>query len=143
MRAESSVNQNALISDIHESFKNVEAKASRLRSFNTSLLITSIVTAAATTLVTAVTAASGPIIGQGVGGWKISCIIAAVLGFVTTVSVGTNQALGFTQRLSRINECAGRLKYLDVSIKTGRAGMEDIAKEYSEIVRDFAADVRG
>jgi hypothetical protein len=142
MSVESTENKDNLKQYIQESLQNAELNASRSRRFNSFLLITSILTASATTMVTAVTAATGPIIGEGTEGWKISCIIAAALGFVTTVCVGINQAFSFAQRLSRLNECAGRLRALEVSMKTGRAHWDDIATEYAAIVRDFTEEIR-
>ena len=93
-------------------------------------------------MVSAVTAAGGPVIGEGPTGWKISCVIAAIFGFATTVCVGLNQGLGLGQRVSRSNACAGRLKSLDVSLKTGRADWDEISSEYEKIVKDFAEEIR-
>ena len=138
-----SVTQNdALTHDIHESLKNAEFKASRSRKFNSILLVTSSITAATSTLIAGITAANGPVIGEGTSGWVISCIIAAVFGFVTTVCIGVNQGFGFAERLSRTNECAGRLKSLEVSIKTGRANWNDVASEYEQIIREFTEEIR-
>ena len=138
MNDESSIDREALTREIRTSLQNTESNLARYRKTNSLLLITSIITAAATTLVTTLAAAGGLVIGN----WKISCVVAAIFGFATTVCVGINQGLGYSQRLSRTNECAGRLKSLDVSIKTGRSNWENIAIEYEEIVKDFATEIR-
>lgn len=131
-----------LVNDIHSSLANAEKNASKIRRYGTWLLIISIITSAATTLVTAITAARGPIIGEGPSGWKVSCVIAAAFGFATTVCVGANQGFRFSDRGSRANECAGRLRALNVSIKTGSKNWDLITKEYEEIVSKFPEEIR-
>jgi len=131
-----------LINDIRSSLVNAEKNAIRIHRSGTWLLIVSIVTSAATTLVTAITAARGPIIGDGPSGWKVSCVIAAAFGFATTVCVGANQGFRFSDRGSRANECAGRLRSLDISIKTRSKNWDLITKEYEEIVSKFPEEIR-
>ncbi|MBM3436856.1 MAG: hypothetical protein FJY07_11640 [Bacteroidetes bacterium] len=131
-----------LVNDIRSSLANAEKNAIKIRKFNAWLLIISIVTSAATTLVTAITAARGPIVGEGPSGWKVSCLIAAAFGFATTVCVGANQGFRFSDRGSRANECAGRLRSLDISIKTGTKNWDLITKEYEEIVSKFPEEIR-
>lgn len=127
---------------IRESLHNAEANAARMQTTNTWLMVISIITSAGTTMVTAITAARGPMMGEGPGGWKLSCIIAAALGFATTVCVALNQQFRIADRLSKANECAGRLKSLIVSIGTGTRPFEDIAVEYEEIVKTYPAPIR-
>jgi hypothetical protein len=136
------IDHEALKNDIHASLTNAERNAIRIRKMSTWLLIISILTSAATTLVSAVTAARGPIIGEGPSGWKISCVIAATFGFATTVCVGANQGFRFSDRGSRANECAGKLKSLDISIKTGNKNWEMITREYEDIVSKYPEEVR-
>lgn len=90
----------------------------------------------------AITAAQGPIIGEGPPGWRISCIIAAVFGFATTVCVGLNQQLKLSDRLSKGNECAGRLRALDVAVATDSRDWDEVATEYQEIVRLYPEPIR-
>jgi len=134
--------QETLAEDIQNSLKNAEIKASRSGKLNSLLLVVSSITAAASTLVAGVTAAAGPVIGEGPSGWVISCVVAAIFGFITTVCIGINQSFGFAEKLSRTNECAGRLKSLDVSLRTGRADWNDVATEYEQIIREFSEEIR-
>ena len=122
-------NRAAFARRVKASLRKAEDYASRLQRTSTRLLASSIVSSAATTLVTAITAAQGPIVGEGPTGWRISCIIAAVFGFATTLFVGLNQQLKISDRLSQGNECASRLKALDVAIATGSRSWDAIAKE--------------
>lgn len=128
--------------EIRKSLEHAEANAAHLKKTNTRLLIASIVTSAATTLVTAVAAASGPVVGDGTAGWQVSCAIAAVFGFATTVCVSLNQQLRLADRLSKANESGGRLKSLVVAMSAGSRDRDDIATEYAEIVRDYPEPLR-
>ena len=142
MRFEAATDREALKRLIENSLRTAEMKATRSRSASTWLLVTRVVTAAATTLVSAVTAASGPVVGEGPTGWKISCAIAAFLGFATTVCISLNQVLGLGQRVSRANACAGRLQSLDVSLKTSHSDWDKVSSEYETILRDFPEEIR-
>ena len=125
----------ALTRRIRESLKRAEAHADRLKRNNTRLMVSSVVSSGISTLVTGVTAAQGPIVSEGIPGWRISCIVGAVFGFVTTVAVGLNQQLKLSARLSKANEALGRLRTLSVAIDIGSETWEEIRKDYEEIMR--------
>jgi hypothetical protein len=71
---------------VKDSLRKAQEITSGLRRKNTRLLITGMVCSAGTTLVAGGTAAAGPVIGEGDAGWRIACIVAAVLAFVSTVA---------------------------------------------------------
>jgi len=122
---------------VRESLEKAEKHASRLKRMNTRLLILGVVNSGVSTLITGTTAANGPVVGEGVPGWRLACIAGAIFGFVTTVSVGLNQQLNFGERLSTANECLGRLRFLDVAIETESRSWDEIAKEYAKIVKEY------
>lgn len=66
----------------------------------------SIVFLAASTLVAAITSAVGPVVGEGVSGWRLACAVAAVFGFVTTLTTGLSQQFQIPDRLAKVNERA-------------------------------------
>ena len=142
MTQEPTQNREAFARRVNESLRKAEDYASRLQQTSTRLLASSIASSAATTLVTAVTAAQGPIVGEGPTGWRISCIVAAIFGFATTLLVGLNQQLKISDRLTQGNECAGRLKALDVAIATGSRSWDEITKEYEQVMRTYPEPVR-
>jgi hypothetical protein len=43
----------------------------------------------------------------------------------------------FEERLTQGNQCVGRLLSLDLALTTGSRTFEEVAKEYSEIVKAF------
>lgn len=127
----------ALARRIRQSLEKAERHVSRLKSTNTRLLIFGVFNSGVSTLVTGVTAAGGPVVGEGIPGWRMACIVGAVFGFATTVSVGLNQQLKLGERLSEANQCLGRLKFLDVAIDTGSRTWAEISEEYEEILRTY------
>lgn len=137
MSGESQQNHDALARRIRQSLEKVEQHASRLKGTNTRLLVFGVFNSGVSTLVTGVTAAGGPVVGEGIPGWRMACIVGAVFGFATTVSVGLNQQLKLGERLSEANQCLGRLKFLDVAMDTGSRTWTEISEEYEEILRTY------
>jgi hypothetical protein len=123
---------------VKDSLQKAQGHASSLRKNNGRLLVAGIVSSAATTLVAGFTAAQGPVVGgDGVAGWRLACIVAAVFGFVSTVCTGLSQQMKFSDRLSQGNQCVGRLRSLDVAITTGSRGWDEIAREYEDIAKTY------
>lgn len=75
------------------------------------------------------------------GGWKLACILVAIFGFIATVSSMFKKQ--FDDRLLQGNQCVGKRPLaLDLAITTGTSDLEDLAKEYGEIVKSFSEFVR-
>lgn len=142
MSSPSEENNEILANGIRESLENAETNAQSMKKKSSWLLFSSIITSAASTLVAAVAVAQGPVVGEGIPGWRTTCIIAAIFSFATTVSVGLNQQFGMSDRVIKANECAGKLKSLDVSIATGSRNWEEIGKEYEAVVKEYPEEIR-
>lgn len=142
MSTQSEKNNDTLSKGIRESLENAEKNAQSMKKKSSWLLFSSIITSAASTLVAAFAVAQGPVVGEGIPGWRTTCTIAAILSFATTVSVGLNQQFGMNDRVVKANECAGKLKSLDVSIATGSRNWEEIGTEYEAIVREYPEEIR-
>ena len=127
----------ALTKMVKDSLLKAQEITSGLRKKNTRLLVAGMVFSAGTTLVAGCTAVAGPVVGDGVAGWQIACIVAAILAFASTVSTALTTQLKFGEQLSHGNQCIGRLKSLDVAIATGGENWEEVAKEYGEIVKAY------
>jgi hypothetical protein len=122
---------------VRGSLNKAEEYVSRLEKVNTRILVLGVTSSSAAALVTGVTAASGPIVGEGIPGWRLACIVGAVLAFVSSVFVGLNQQLRIGDRLSEGHQCSGRLRFLDLAIETGSRDWDDITKEYEAIVTAY------
>ena len=125
----------ALAGRVRDSIRKAEGVVADLRKIHTRLTTTTIVSSAASTLVAGITAAAGPVVGEGPEGWRMACIIAAVLAFVSTVGTGIGQGQRIGDRLAEGSQCVGRLRYLDVTITTGSRSWEAIGQEYEEIAK--------
>lgn len=137
MAMNASIEQDTLTRRVKTSLKKAEGTAANLRKNNVRLLVAGIFSSAAATLVAGVTAALGPIAGQGDAGWRAACIVAAVFGFISTTSIGLNQQLRFSQRLSKGRQCVGRLRSLEMMLETGRRSRKEAAQEFTEIVKSY------
>ena len=122
---------------VKESLQSGQERIAGLRKTHLWLLIASIVSSAVTTLVAGVTAAAGPVVSEGVAGWRLACIVAAVFGFASTACTTLTQELKIGERLVQGTQCVGRLKALDLAIATGSQSLEEIAKEYTDIVKVY------
>jgi hypothetical protein len=122
---------------VRDSLRRTETATHQLRKADRRLVVTSISSSAACTLVAGVTAAGGPVVGSGIPGWRLACMISAGLAFLATVTSGLGQQLKFNDRLATANECAGRLRSLDVVASMGSRDWREITTEYADIARAF------
>jgi len=79
------------------------------------------------------------VIGSGVAGWQLACVIAAVLSFVGAICTGIAQQMRVGERLAKTLECLGRLKALDASVITRSRADSEIC----DGVREYTAHLRG
>jgi hypothetical protein len=137
MAQESVQDYKAFAQIVKNTIQKAQEQISGLRKTNMWLLITSIVSSAVTTLVAGGTAATGPMVGAGVAGWRLACIVAAIFAFTSTVCTALTQQMKIGERLMQGIQCVGRLRALDLAIATGSQSWEDITKEYGEIVKVY------
>jgi hypothetical protein len=132
----------ALALRVSASLQKVESHVSRLEKVYNTLSFAGIFSSATTTLLTAWTSAAGPIWGNDVSAWRLTCIVAAVLGFLTTLFMGVNQQFQARERLSRANECLGRLKSLDFALLTRNQNLQEAWKDFADILRKYPEELR-
>ncbi len=130
-------NHHNLAESIKASLQKAEGIVSGYQKNHTLLLVMTIFSSAGATAVAGITAAVGPSVNLGDEGWKFACIIAAILGLVSTVSTGLSTQLKISDRLLEGRQGLGKLKHLDVAITTGSIGWEEIAKEYVGIAQEY------
>jgi len=130
------------ISSVKASLSLAKNKMDVIRKTDSQLFLASVITPAAATLLATVTAAVGGnnLFTQAAtqsedGGWRLACILVAVFGFIATVSGVLKKQ--FEDRLTKGNQCVGRLLSLDLAITTGSSNWNESAKEYGEIVKSF------
>ena len=119
MQPQGKTKQEQLREYVQASLRRAETYTSNLRKTYTGLVIGSLISSAATTLVAGGAVLTGITVGLGIGGWLSSCFVAAALGFVSTICVGVMQQLKLGERLPVGQLCVGRLRALDVALTTG------------------------
>jgi hypothetical protein len=137
MNQEVNLDQDTVRQRIESSLGRAEAYTAGLRKMNTRLLVSGVTSSGLAALVTGVTAAAGPLVGEGIPGWRLACIVGAVLAFFGSVLVGLNQQLKVGDRLTEGSQCLGRLRFLEVSMATRSRDWDEIVEEYEAIVTAY------
>lgn len=130
--------QEQLNQRIQASLHQAEAYTARLRTTYNRLTFGGLLSSAVTTLVAGGTAVQGSLVGLGLGGWQLGCILAALLGLTSTVCVGMGQQLKLGERLPQGQLCIGQLRALDVALAVEGRAWSEVAKEYEEILKQNA-----
>ncbi len=133
----SGLDHTAFAQIVKASLRAAENHTASLRTTNTRLLVAGIVSSTLTTLIAGGTAVTGSAVNLPDQGWRIACIVAASLAFISAVSTGLTQQLRLGDRASQGNQCVGRLRALDVAITLGNHSWDEITKEYEEIARTY------
>jgi len=133
---------NAFINSVKASLSTAKEKTSNIRKTDSQLFVANVVSPAAATLLATIAATIGgnAMFAQAAaqsedGGWRLACILVAIFGFIATISGVFKKQ--FEDRLTRSNQCVGRLLSLDLAITTGSSNWEEMSKEYGEIVKAF------
>ena len=122
---------------VKDGLRKAEQHTTGLRGRSQVLLLSSIVSSGATTLVAGGAALAGPALGFSASGWQATCFVAAILAFVSTVTTTLNQQLKLDDRLSQSYQCLSRLRLLDVHLTVGGHSWEDVNKEYGDIAKTY------
>jgi hypothetical protein len=78
------------------------------------------------------------LLSPGAAGWHITCGLAAVLAFISTISLGIEQQLKLGERVPAGRNHVGRLRALDVVLTTGTRDWDEIAKEIELVIQESA-----
>ncbi len=88
-RSESSLDARKNISAVvAESLQKAEEAVANLQKTHSRIVVTTLFSSGAATLIAGITAATGPSAEIGIEGWRTACILAAIFGFVSTVGSG-------------------------------------------------------
>jgi len=136
------VTRSNLVENLAKSMGQAEEKVAGYRSQHNRIMMTTMISSGASTLIAGVTSAVGEAASIGTEGWRLACIIAAVFGFVATISSGISQQKNLYEKLSESNECFSRLRYLNSVIVTGSKDRSEINREYEDLMIKFP-DIMG
>ncbi len=137
MSTEPMDDRQALTTRLTNSLRKAETLTSGLRKADSRLGFASISSSGGCSLVAGMTAALGPSFGITATGWRVACIVSALLALAATVFGGLGQQLKIGDRLTTATQCVGRLRSLDVVITMGARDWNEITEEYAEIAKAF------
>ena len=139
---EANANADLIGERLNMSLQNATRYAGRLSKTNGVLSLGGIVASAATTALTGWTGVAGPVTGNSLADWRLACILAAVLGFFSTVFMAVSQQSRIGDRLARANECIGRLKSLEFALVAQAQAPEEVWREFTDILRMYPEELR-
>jgi hypothetical protein len=137
MAADGLENQQKLAERVQASLQNAQQTVTGYQKTHRRLMITSVFSSAVTTLVAGVTAAVGQAAQIGTPGWRTACIVAAIFGFISTMSTGFTQQLGTSDRLAEGKHCVAQLKLLEIAVSTQSKSWPELAREFEDIAKAY------
>jgi len=137
MSADQNAQRSVLSKKLRSSLEQAGNFVRKRKKLNTALVVSSVISSAAATLIAGLTAAQGPVVGTGTEGWRMACTAAAVFGFSATVSSGISQQLKVNEKLVLGTQCLKQLQTLDIGLSTGSKDIDEAAQEYRDIVHTY------
>lgn len=126
-----------MLARIRDGLARAEERASSLRRTNNRLIWLTLITSAVATGLAGITAAAGPLAGEGPPAWRVTCGAIAVLTAVSGLLSGTHQRMNVSDRLARAISCAGRLRSLEIALTVSGRDVLDVARDYEEVVAGY------
>jgi hypothetical protein len=130
-----------LANRIQDHLHRVERRVGRLRRLNVQVVGANLLCSTIATLLAGLTAASGPLMGEGTSAWRWTCAIIAVVTAGTALATGLQQRFKLPEQLARSLACAGRLRSLELSLQLSRLAPEEVGKEYEQLITAYAEEL--
>jgi hypothetical protein len=130
-----------IVTRIAENLGRVETRVAQLRRTNVRITGLSLVFSTAATLLAGLTAAMGPLAGEGPPAWRWTCGIIAVVTAAAAFITGFQQRFQIPEQLARALACAGRLRGLELSLRLARVGPEQAGHEYEQLIATYPEEL--
>lgn len=127
----------AMLERLQTSLRAAEGHAERLKRTNTRLIWLSLTGSSLATLLAGITAAAGPLAGEGVPAWRLTCGAIAVLTALSGLLSGFHQRLNISERLGKALACAGRLRGLELALAVTGRDVREVAGDYEDVVAGY------
>ena len=141
MRTTAADVRTVLVSRIQEHLRRVEGKVGRLRRLNVRVVSANLDCSTLATLVAGLTAASGPLMGEGASAWRWTCGIVAVVTAGTGLTTLLQQRLKVPEQLARSLTCAGKLRSLELALQLARVAPEEVGQEYEQLITTYPEEL--
>jgi hypothetical protein len=122
---------------IQSGLRTAEAHARRLKRLNTRLIWLSLIGTSLATVLAGVTAAAGPLAGEGTPAWRLTCGAIAVLTALSGLLSGFHQRMNISERLANALACAGRLRGLELALTVTGRNVQEVAADYEDVVTGY------
>ncbi len=128
----------AVLTQVQQSLGQAQSHAKRFRKWDVALLLVSIVLGTLTTVLAGGTAASGDAAAAMLGGWRLVCLVVAVLAAAGTIAGALHQSFRVTDRLSEAVTCVAKLQSLQLALSMTDVDARDAAETYRQILVEHA-----
>jgi hypothetical protein len=126
---------------IQQHLLRVERKVGRLRRLNVQVVGVSLVCTTIATLLAGLTAAVGPLLGEGAPAWRWTCGIVAVVTAGAALATGLQQRFKVPEQLARSLTCAGKLHSLELALQLSRRPPEEVGQEYEQLITTYPEEL--
>jgi len=124
--------RNHILSKVIDNRIKLEETVRNLKKINARYTYISIIASALATLLSGLTAALGPLVGQGAPAWKLTCGSVAVLTAFAGLFTGIHQRFSIPEKLAKAYTCLGRLNSFEIALTITQRDPIMVAKEYEE-----------
>ena len=130
-----------LTTRIGDHLQRVERRAGRLRRINFQVTGLNLLLSSVATLLAGLTAAAGPLVGEGPPAWRWTCGIIAVVTAGAALTTGILQRYKVPEALARTLACAARLRSLDLALQLARLGPDEVGQEYEQLLATYPEEL--
>jgi hypothetical protein len=127
----------AILRRIREGLGKAQGRAEKLKRTNTRLIYLSLSSSTIATALAGLTAAVGPLAGEGPPAWRLTCAAIAVVTALSGLLSGMHQRMNISDQLARAITCAGRFRALEVALTVTGRDVLQVAKEYEELIANY------
>ena len=93
------------------------------------------------TLLAGLTAATGPLMGEGPPAWRWTCAIVAVVTAGAALTTGVLQRYKVPEALARALACAARLRSLDLALQLARLEPDEVGQAYEQLLATYPEEL--
>lgn len=129
--------QALLLDRIRTDLRRIETRSRELDRLDFQLMAASLAATTLATLLAGLTAALGPLAGEGPPAWRWTCGAIAVITALSGAATGAHQRFRVPERRADALACAGRLRGLEVALGIARRDPVEAAREYQEILAQY------
>jgi hypothetical protein len=126
-----------ILTRLQQSLSRIELRAASLRKTDALMVYTSTITSVLATALAGLTAAVGPLMGEGVEGFEMTCWGVAVLTAVAGLTSGLHQRLGVAEQLANALVGVGKLRSLEIALSVAQRDPLEVAKEYEQFAVNY------